>query len=391
MSGGITAGGFELKTLEQILDEIGAEQLATIDPALDISPDQPLGQMNGIVSKKLAEIWEALAVAYNGFNRAAAEGGLLESIGLLTGTTRLPATKSRVLQTVNLDATTTLPAGSVANVVGQPTVRFASMADVTSTTAGNYYVEFQAEVTGPVVANAGTLTVITTPVAGWNSTTNALDAVQGTNLETDVAYRLRQQAELAASGSCTVDSIRADLLRVDGVIEAFVFENTSLVTNVDGVPGKAYECVIYDGASPAADDQEIGQVIWDNKPSGILTYGDTDVTVQDSTGEDRTVSFSRATPKDVYLTYTLNTDADLYPIDGDDQVKAAAVAKGSVALKMGVDVIALVFRSAALSVAGVIDVTDFRLGFSATPTGTSNLTIASREIAVVDTSRIVVA
>ena len=83
-------------------------------------------------------------------------------------------------------------------------------------------------------------------------------------------------------------------------------------------------------------------------------------------------------------------DSSIYPVDGDDQVKAAAVAKGITALGLGDDVIALVFRAAALTVTGVIDVTAFTLGYTISPVGTSNLSVASREIAVVDTSRIVV-
>ncbi len=390
MSGGLTAEGFVAKTIEEILADIGAEQLATVDPALDISPDQPLGQLNGIFAKKLAEVWEALAVAYNAFNRGAAEGSLLEAIGLLTGTLRLAATKSQVTCTVNLDASTTLSAGAVANVSGQPSVRFVLTETVISTTAGDYEGIFEAEVTGPVAANSGTLTVITTPSSGWNSVTNAEDADLGTDIETDAAYRLRQVAELASPGSCTVDAIRADLLRISGVTQAFVFENTTMSTDGDGVPPKAYECVVYDGVIPAADDQEIGQTIWDNKPSGIETYGDTDVTVLDSTGAERTVYFSRADNVDVYLTYTLDVDPLTYPVDGDDQVKAAAIAKGLTYLVLGQDVVALVFRAQALLVTGVNDVTAFTLGFAVSPVGTANLTIGSREVGVLDTSRIVV-
>ncbi len=390
MSGGLTSTGFVAKTIEELLADIGAEQLSTIDPALDISPDQPLGQINGIFSKKLAEIWEALATAYNAFNRAAAEGNLLDAIGLLTGTIRLPATKSTVTCTVGLSASTTLSAGAVANVSGQPSTRFVLVTSVTSTTAGNYSAEFEAEVTGPVPANSGTLTVITTPASGWLTVTNSLDAALGTDIETDAAYRLRQVAELASPGACTVDAIRADVLRVPGVLQAFVFENTTMTTDGDGVPPKAFETVLYDGAGLDADNPELAQVIWDNKPAGIETYGATGANATDSLGVPRAVEFSRATVKTVYLTYTLDVDPLHYPADGDAQVKAAAIAKGLTYLNLGIDVVALVFRAQALLVEGVNDVTSFTLGFTATPVGTSNLTIGSREIGVLDTSRIVV-
>lgn len=391
MSGGITAEGFELPTVEELLADIGADQLSTIDPALDISPDQPLGQINAIVAKKLAEAWEALQTAYNAFSRAAAEGYLLDNLGLLTGTIRNPATKSRVLCTLNIDATTTIPQGSVINVAGQPTVRFELEEEFTSTTGPTTYkLYFSAIDSGPVAANAGTLTVITTPVAGWNSVTNDTDATLGAVEESDADYRLRQIEELAAPGSCTVDAIRAELLQIDGVLAAYVFENTTMVTDGDGVPPKAYECVIWDGETEDADDDVVGQTIWDNKPSGIETYGSIDVTVEDSTGVERTVYFSRGTQVPVYFIYTLDVDVNTYPVDGDDQVKDIAVAKADDVLGLGSDVIALVFRAEALKVTGVIDVTDFRLGTAPAPSGTANISIASREIATLSTANITV-
>lgn len=393
MSGGVTTTGFVPKTIEEIKASIEQELLATIDPALDLAPDQPMGQIVGVFSKKVAEIWEALAVAYNAFNRAAAEGALLDAIGLLTGTLREPARKGLVTCTVNLNAGTTLTAGpsTIANVFGQETNRWQLKETVGPVlTGGDYSAVFECEQTGPVACNAGTLTVITTPVGGWNSITNPDDADIGADAETDAQYRLRQTEELSAPGSCTVDAIRAELLKVDGVLEAFVYENTSMETDADGVPAKAYECVIWDGETPAADDGEIGQAIWDNKPSGIQTYGTTSVDVDDSTGETRTVYFTRATPVDIYLTYALDVDEDKYPLAGDTLVKEALVAKSLSLQIIGKSVTKLIYEAEPLTIDGVEDVTDFHLGTTPSPSGTSNIAITSRQIAVFDTSRITV-
>lgn len=390
MSGGVTSTGFVQKTIEEIKAEIEQDLLSTIDPRLDLAPDQPLGQIVGVMSKKVAEVWEALAVAYNGFNRAAAEGSLLDAVGLLTGTLREGAKKSRVTCTVNLDASSTLPAGSVVNVFGQPATRFELETTVVSTSAGNYSGVFVCEQTGPVVANAGTLSVIATPVAGWNSVTNPADATLGTDIQSDAQYRLSQTQELAAPGSCTVDAIRAELLKVPGVLEAFVYENTTMVTNGDGVPAKAYECVIWDGPTLDADNMAVAQTIWDNKPSGIQTYGVTSANATDSTGTVRAVSFTRATPVNVYFAYTLSVDATKFPIAGDTLVKEAAVAKAQASQIVGKNVIKLVYEALPLDIEGVLDVTDFRLGTAPTPTGTANIVIGSRQIGVIDSSRITV-
>jgi uncharacterized phage protein gp47/JayE len=184
------------------------------------------------------------------------------------------------------------------NVDGQEDVRFVnkSRAPATGTyTAGVQEIEFESVEYGPIVANADTLTVITAPVSGLNSATNPLDATLGNLREEDTPLRIRRAEEFAASGACTVDAIRAALLQVSGVKQAFVCENVTLETDGNGLPGKSFEAVVYDGETPEAEDGDIAQVIWDNKPSGGESYGATTEEAIDSKGVTQAVKFSRAT------------------------------------------------------------------------------------------------
>lgn len=387
---GVTPTGFVAKTIEEIKQEIEDEELLVIDPALNLSASQPLGQLNAVFSKKLAELWEALGIAYNAFDRDASEGRLLDNIGSITGTPRDPARKSTVTATLNLNAGFSRSAGTMfASVVGQPTILFTNRDVVSSVGAGTYPAVFESVAYGPVVANAGTLTVINPPISGWNSITNALDATLGSIEETDAQYRQRQDDEQTAAGASTIDAIRADVLKVSGVEQCLVFENTSLVTDGTGLPGKAIEVVIYDGALAAAADNDVAQAIWDTKPAGGETYGSVTGTALDSQDDPRLVKFSRATVRQVWLEFDVTVTAQDFPVDGVNLIKAAATARGNL-LTLDEDAIALVLRASALSVPGVRDVSALRLGFAASPVGTSNLTITGREIAKFDTSRVVV-
>jgi uncharacterized phage protein gp47/JayE len=389
---GMTSTGFTKKTTTEIRDEIVAELLAEVDPTLDCAEDQPMGQIVAIVAQREAVMWELLETLCHAIDPDAAEGFLLAYLSAMTGTIREPARKSTISMTLDVDNNFTATAGQImVNVSGQDSIRFVNAAAVGPLTpAGTYSVEFEATEYGAVAANAGTVTVITAPVSGLNSVTNAADAVLGAAQETDTSLRVRREEELAAPGASTVDSIRADVLQIDGVQQCFVFENTTLTTDADGVPGKAFEVVIYDGAGTDADDVEVAQAIWDAKPSGAETYGTTSAVATDSEGDPRTVYFSRAEIKNVYLEYTVTIDPTKYPASGDDAIKTAAVAKGESILNLGVDVIAMKMKSAAESVDGVIDVPTLKLGFSASPVGTSNLTITGRQIADLDTARITV-
>ncbi len=389
----LTDTGYVMPTIEEIKSDLEEDFRAEIDPAIDLSPEQPMGQAVGIFARTEALTQELIQTLANGMNPNAAENFLLDNICALTGTTREPAKKSTVTLSCDLDAAFTAAQGSMmANVVGFEGIRFVNVeeVDLSLEVAGVYPIEFESSEYGPVVANATTLTVITAPVTGWNSCTNALDAVLGSHVETDELLRKRREDELTAAGACTVDSIRADILKVDGVKQCYVFENVSLSTDENGLPGKSIEVVIHDGIVPAADDDEIAQAVWDSKPAGSETYGTTTVMVADSTGIPRAVKFSRATVKNVWFEFDVLIDSTFYPTAGASLIKVAAALYGDNYLNLGRDVFANTFKAAALAIPGVLDVTALRLGFSASPVGLVNLTITGREIADVDTSRMTV-
>lgn len=388
---GLTSEGFELATLEDIVADIEGDQLATIDPALDVSAEQPLGQINGIVAKKLAEVWELDQTFANAMNPNAAEGFLLDNICAITGTTRIAARKSTVTVNCTVTAGATFAAKQITiNVANQPDVQFTNTDAVGPLSAGVSALAFECTVFGPVPAPAGTLTVITKPVSGLTSVTNPLDATPGAQEEQDSDLRKRRRDELTAPGACTVDSIRADILEVPGVRQCYVFENVTLTTDVNGLPGKAIEVVIYDGNVPEADDAAIAQAVWNSKPAGTETYGTTTEMVRDSTGVLRAVKFSRATVKSVWLEYDIMVDPSFFPATGAQLVKEAAAAYGDRVLNLGLDVFSVALKAQALEVGGVLDVPALRLGFTVSPVGTANLAITGREIADVDTSRIIV-
>ena len=387
----VDATGLQIKTIEEILDELSTQQKAEIDATLNTSPDQPIGQMNGIMAAQLREGWEVAQVAFNGFNPDAAEGFLQEKLSALTGTLRKGATKSQVTLDCDLDNTTTLLAGvNFANVTGDPDNRWTPVADFTATSDGVDPILFEAEFAGAVTANAGTIAVIATPVVGWNSVTNPLDATVGTEIETDAELRQRREEELRATGSATLDAIRADVLADPKVLQASVFENTSDLIDANGLPPKSIEVVVFDGTPPTLTDDEIAQLIFDTKAAGILAFGLESGTATDSLGGFHTIGFSRPTEIEIFVDMFVSIDIST-GYAGAAALKTALVALNLSDLILGRDVIAAKLVEVAMAFDGVFDMTSSpELGFSAAPSGTTNLTITAREIARLDTSRITV-
>jgi len=379
---GLTDTGFVKQTLTETDQEIKDELKSQFGAYINTLPTAFFGQLSGVMAKMYDQLWQAMLDLYNGTDPNTAAGTLLSYLTALTGITKRPATKSTVTLTVNLDASVTLPVG---RLVSNPTtgVQFTTTAEVTSTTAGNYSVAAEATVTGPVAALSGSLTQIDTPVTGWNSVTNAADAVPGKDAETDAELRTRRLTSLQVQGSTPVDAISSDLSALANVTEVLILENVTDATDVNGLPPHSFEAVVEGGT-----DADIAQSLWDDgKAAGIQTYGTSSATVTDSEGNTQTLYFTRPTSVSVWVDVTLAKDSN-YPVDGDTQV-AAAVAAADSAFKIGSKLYASSLYDEVFSVAGVVDVTDIKIGLSASPTATS-LTPALREKFDLDSSRVTV-
>lgn len=397
LAAGLTPSGFVAPTFAEIQADINTQILANVDAGLDLAPDQPIGQIVAIFAEQLAEAYEVVATVYGSYDPNSAEGRLLENIAAITGTVPQAATYSIAQATLGLSASTTVTAGAIAYVAGQPQNQWVLESTVTSTSAGNYPATFRSLNPGPVAAPAGTLTQIQTATVGWNSVTNALDAIPGDAADTDTTLRIKRAEELNGQGSGTVDAIRAAVAKVLGVNSVLVTENTSLFTAADGTPGKAFHVVVY---APTATNDDIAQAIWDNKPSGILAYGATTGTATDSQGNPQTVAFDVATDLPLYLVLTTTpnslTTAQTNAVGQAlvDWAEGTFDANGNELtapnLVLGGNVIALAIRAAAIVPGVTSDVPTFTLGFAPSPVGTSNLTVSGTQIAILTLAGILI-
>lgn len=385
----LTPTGFDAETYEEIVEDVNADLHADIDPNLDLGGTTPVGQVISAFGDRLAAAWEAIDIAYSAIDPRQAEGFLLDNVGVLRGVLRNDATFGTVELDLDLDNGTPLPAGVIVAVDGEDGNQWELVEAYTAPFAGVFPRTFRAKIEGVYNALPGTITNIVTPVSGWNSATNSLAATPGRAVETDAAYRVRQETALAASGSGTYDAIRTAVIAVPGVIEVIVYENDQNYTqSFDGVflPPHSFLVVVYDGPSPAADNDEIAQAIWDNKPAGIESVGNgPQGTAVDSGGADRILQFARAGGINVAITMTIVTDPARFPVGGDALVKQRIVDYMSSILGLGDDVVPLQVQACILETAGgvpgVVNVTAYTQSVS---------TIAATQLALFNVANITV-
>lgn len=391
MTYGLTPTGFAPKPLQVILQELSDDQKADIDPNWDTSSDSPTGQQNGTFARQIALGWEALQAANDGFDPDKAEDDSLIAVCKITGTVPRTASLTTVVCSCNLDSGTVLLSGvHFANVAGKPDVRVTPVSDYTAATSGLQDVTFQAEVAGPVVIDAGSVTVINVGPTGWHSVTNALDGVTGLAQDTNETLRARRFAELSKAGKTTAKALRGALLSlvvggVQPILTCTINVNETDATDANGLAPHSLECVIHD--SPAVDNNLIAQTIWDNKVPGCPARGTSSGTATDSDGDTHVVGFSRPTARPIYLSYRIKVSS-VSAYVGDAAFKDAVVS--ALRAKAGAGNPVLFWDASNAAQQSGVSNASVTLGFSASPIGTADLVLNSRDLADFDTSRIVV-
>lgn len=387
---GVTPQGFVGKPLSVVSSEIDSDLKAILGESAgteadgSIPPASLAGQLKALVVDGIAEQWDGQQAVYSSFDPNQANDASQDAVCALSGTLREAERQSIATGLCVGVLNTALPAGREVTVTGTGTRFSAPAATLTAATAwagtttynigdrvtnnGNVYVcrtggvsagsggptttasditdntvhwrylgagtavavvLFTAEAAGPFGATAGTLVNIATPVTGWNAVYNENDAVVGQYEESNAALRARRDAEVAAAGNTTRDSIRANVLAVNqgstdpnhqppSSVEVFV--NDTDITDANGVPPHSIEVLVLNGTSA-----DIAQAIWNSKGAGTATTGGTSATAIDSEGNSQTVYFTRPTQVPIYIVATARYDASAWPAGSDSIVAQRAI------------------------------------------------------------------
>lgn len=382
---GIDSTGFVPKPLEDVKADLESGFRASFGSGITTEPQSAFGQIIGLFSDRLADLWQLGQAVYNASFPDGASGVALDNLCALTGVARLPASYTYVTVTATGVNGTVIGTGFKASTTAG--VQFENQSSQTIS-GGTATLTMRAGATGPFTAPAGSLTVIDTPIAGLTSITNAADQyLLGSDIESDSALRLRRVLTIRAIGNAATESIRADLLEVQGVTACNVFENVTDSTDAQGLPPHSFEAVV-DGTYTAGD---IRAAIWASKPAGIASYGTSSGTIVDSSGTTQTVKFSPATVLNIYVDVTVTVDASLFPVGGDADVKAAIAAYGDTNYTIGSKVISsALIPSVFTAVDGIKDVSLPKIGTAPSPTLTTTISPTNRQRPDLDTSRITV-
>ena len=227
---------------------------------------------------------------------------------------------------------------------------------------------------GVIEQPANTIYTILTPMLGWDSVINPVAATPGEDRETDEELRLRFRNGKFDRATNTYDAIYSALINLDNVTEVTIYENDTSVVDGNGVPAHSFLPIVSGGLS-----QDIGNAIWENKPTGILSYGNTSVNVTNIQGGTHIVSFSRPNPVVIYVSMDITTDVN-FPANGNDLIRSNLISYFQANFGTGDDVIYSRLYTPINSVPGH-QVNTLTVGTSPSPVGMVNVPINFDSIA----------
>lgn len=319
--------GFVAPSEASILAGAQADQQAAFGGNLTPALNTPQGQLASSLTAIIGDCNNQFLALANGVDPAYASGRMQDAIGRIYFIERNPAQSTAVTATCVGLAGTVIPVG--AKAADQAGVIYLCTAAVTIPVGGSIATAFACSITGPTACPIGYLSTIYQAIPGWDSVLNAGAGVIGNDVETraDFEYRRGQSVALNAQGSAP--SVLAVVLKVSGVLDAYVTDNVSsasvMVGGVNLAPHSLYVAA-YGGAA-----QDIGNAIWTKKSPGCDYNGSTSVTVTDSASgysaphPSYTVTFQTPTPTPILFAVSLQNNS-LVPSNYVALVRAALLA-----------------------------------------------------------------
>lgn len=245
---------------------------------------------------------------------------------------------------------------------------------------------------GAYALPAAALTRMDSSILGWDAVNNLVAGATGRFVETDEELRERHSNSVRVTGAATAQAIRSRLLaEVDSVTYAAIYENRTNVIDAFNLPAHSFEAVISGGANQAVADK-----LFEVKPAGIETYGNTSIQVLDENGDVQICKFSRPSDKFAWIRVSVNSlnTEEVLTSEIVQAIKDAVLAYGDT-VGIGEDIITQRFYGPIYSSTSGIGSITVEAALTAlisdTPTySTTNVAVARAELAVFDETRIVV-
>lgn len=366
----LSPAGFVVPEELAVLAGVLADLNAAFGGALNPGMYTPQGQLATSLAALIASTNDQFLALTNQVDPAFADGRMQDAIARIYFLTRNPPLATTVSAQIIGQPGTYLPAGSLAQTTDGRI--YQSVGDASVQPSGIIFVQFQSLDTGPIDCPANTLTRIYRGVPGWDAINNPTAGTPGRDVETRADFEQRRADSVALNAIGVLPAVRAAVLNVPDVLDAYVTENSTggdlTVGGVTLPPHSMYVAVV------GGSDAGVARAIWSKKNPGCSYSGNTTVTVLDTGSGYGTpypsyaVTFQRAAPLRIYLDVQLATNIGV-PSDVQEQVRAVALTTFRGQARIGASLFASRFYSAIASLGPWVQIVSVSVGTTAAPVG----------------------
>lgn len=304
----LTETGIQIERLNDIVKrfEDGFKQI--YGQNIDLSPNTPDGQMVGILAQIKMDIEELAENVYRQLDPDVATGAWLEQRVAYAGLMRRGASYS-YLRSVILtgEPNTQLYAGIV--VSDQNKVRWVLTTDIQLDNNGSGRADFRSEQLGSFNLAKNTTLTIETVTLGLTSAVTFENAEVGVEEETDTQLRERFLFSRTKNAQNSAEAITAKISALPDVKQVRVLENNTAQRDALGVEPHSIDVIVYGG-----NDEEIANVIYQNKGAGVGLQGNT-LTSLKKDGETRPIRFDKVSLVDIQVSMRCVRYEDFTEID----------------------------------------------------------------------------
>lgn len=277
-----TAAGLTLPTESAILGGVLADMDSALGGGMSKTLTSPQGQLAQSLTAIVGDKNNQIAEIANQVNPDTASGRWQDAIGRIYFLDRVAAAGTVVTGLCTGLVGTVIPAQSI--VQDANGYQYASLASATIDASGTVSVDFQCLTMGPISCPIGTLTTIYKAVTGWESVTNPAAGTPGHDVESRSDFEYRRRNSVALNSVNSLQAVRAAVLSVPNVLDAYVIDNsTNGTVNTGSTNYPVIANSIYVAVAGGAE-ADIAQAILSKKSLGCSYNGNTTYTLTDTSG-----------------------------------------------------------------------------------------------------------
>lgn len=316
MSNYIDSTGLNLESLTDIITQLEDGFKAIYGTNINIDANSPDGQMINLFAQAKVDLLECIAQVYASFDPDQAAGSVLDQRLSINGIKRRGATFTRVNVVVTTDRVLTLQGKDTSatpfRISDGSGTEFVLEETATLAVGANTKI-FSAVNAGNVQTLLNTLTTIETITLGVLSVNNPTSPItRGVDEETDTEVKIRRRQSVSLPALGALNATQAALFAVDGVTDAIVYENTSSVTDSNGIPAHSIWAIV-DGGT----DANVADAIYSKRNAGCGMKGSETVSITQANGVPFVVKFDRPVYEDLYMSLTITSKDAAHTIDDE--------------------------------------------------------------------------